>query len=475
MKIACFTTLSPIRSGISGYNEDLLPYLTKRLEIDLFIDDYEVPGELREQYSIYSYRHFAPRYASGEYDGIVYHMGNNPYHRFMYPILIRYPGITVLHDYVLHHFFAGMALTGGVEVYLQELRYNYGETGDILGNLYLHGIRTELEYFLFPMNRTIIDSSRAIVVHSDYLKKELETSYPGLNVRKINMGIPASPAVLRDKREIKEKFGIPSESFVIGTFGFTTPIKKIDLALEAFQETLREVPQAMLLVVGDIQDQRVGDIIQDFGLEERVRVTGYVPDEHFKDYIQATDLAINLRYPTAGETSASLLDVMAHGVPVIIFNYRQFAEIPDDCCLKIDLGDNEKDELTKVMVRVAGDDGLRENVGRRAREYVATNCSLEKAANDYYDFLVEVFAGTGGDVLSGYGIPRTVWSGHPRAQTCASILSTTRHLAETERGRVVSEIVRSITKEFADIGMTYDSAECGDFLRALQELGLSEK
>jgi glycosyltransferase involved in cell wall biosynthesis len=475
MKIACFTTLSPIRSGISGYNEDLLPYLTKRLEIDIFIDDYEVPGELREQYSIYSYRHFAPRYASREYDGILYHMGNNPYHRFMYPILIRYPGITVLHDYVLHHFFAGMALTGGVEVYLQELRYNYGETGDILGNLYLHGIRTELEYFLFPMNRTIIDSSRAIVVHSDYLKKELEASYPGVNVRKINMGIPASPAVLRDKREIKEKFGIPSESFVIGTFGFTTPIKKIDLALEAFQETLREVPQAMMLVVGDIQDKRVGDIIQNFGLEERVRVTGYVPDEHFKHYIQATDLAVNLRYPTAGETSASLLDVMAHGVPVIIFNYRQFAEIPDDCCLKIDLGDNEKEQLTRVMIRLARDNVVRETVGRKAREYVVTNCSLEKTANDYYDFLLEVFAEAGGDVLNGYRIPRTFWSGYPGAQTWASILATTADLAGTERGRAVSEIVRSITKEFADIGITGDSGDYGDFMKAATELRLNER
>jgi glycosyltransferase involved in cell wall biosynthesis len=475
MKIACFTTLSPIRSGISGYNEDLLPYLTKRLEIDIFIDDYELPCELREQYSVYSYRHFAQRYASGEYDGILYHMGNNPYHRFMYPILMRYPGITVLHDYVLHHFFAGMALTEGVEVYLQELRHNYGETGDLLGGLYLRGIRTDLEYFLFPMNRTIIDSSRAIVVHSDYLKEEIEACYPGVNVRKINMGIPTSPAVPRDKREIRKKLAIPSDSFVIGSFGFTTPIKKIDLALTAFQGTLREVPQAMMLIVGDIQDTRVGDIIQDFGLEERVKVTGYVPDERYKDYIQATDLAVNLRYPTAGETSASLLDVMAHGVPVMIFNYRQFAEMPDDCCLKIDLGDNEKDELTKVMIRLAGDNALRENVGRKAREYVATNCSLEKTANDYYDFLLEVFGKTSSDVLNGNTVPRTVLASYRGEQALGSISRKRSDLARTEMGKVVSEIIHSVTEEFANIGIICQGDEYGDFIKAFEELGLNEK
>jgi glycosyltransferase involved in cell wall biosynthesis len=475
MKIACFTTLSPIRSGISGYTEDLLPYLTKRLEIDIFIDDYEPSQGLREQYHIYSYGQFVERYASGEYDMILYHMGNNPYHFYMYPFLVRYPGITVLHDYVLHHFFSGLVLSKGIEIYLEELRYNYGEIGETLGNLHRRGIRTDLEYFMYPMNRTIIDCSLGIIVHSDFLKREIQDCYPAVNVRKINMGIPAVPAEHLNKGRIREKLGIPSDSFVVGTFGFVTAIKKVDLVLEALNEALREIPNAMMLIVGDMQDKGLSDMIKDLGLERRVRVTGYVPDEDFKDYIQATDLAANIRYPTAGETSASLLDIMAYGVPVIIFNYRQFAEIPDDSCIKIGLGDNEKDDLTKVMIELARDDSLRENIGRNAREYVATNCSLQGAANAYYDFIVEVFEKTGRDVLNTYATPRSFLCRYRDRQMGGSISCNSPNLASSEKDKVVSEIIRSIAKEFADIGITSESGEYKDLMKASEELGLNDK
>src|SRR3954470_1854788 len=39
-RVACFTPLGPVSSGISYYSEDLLPVLARALDIQLFVDGY---------------------------------------------------------------------------------------------------------------------------------------------------------------------------------------------------------------------------------------------------------------------------------------------------------------------------------------------------------------------------------------------------------------------------------------------------
>lgn len=434
MKIAYFTPLSPVKSGISHYSEDLLPYLLKYLDVDVFIDDYEPAKELREKFNIYYYFEFEKKYGQGEYDIILYHMGNNPYHFYLYPFLIKYPGITVLHDYVLHHFFAGLTLVkGDIKGYIEEFKYNSGKTGEELASLRLRGIWTDIQQFIYPLNKRIIDSSLGVIAHSDYIKREIEEDYKVTNIKKINMGIPVIDTIPFSKKRLKEKMGLPYDAFVVSIFGFVTPIKQVDLSIKAFHFLIEEVPKSILLIVGDIQDSKIYEIIKELHLEGSVKITGYVPEEDFKEYIQATDVAINLRYPTAGETSASLLNIMGMGVPVIISNYRQFAEIPDDCCIKIDLGEKELNNLCKAIGKLADSRWLRKSIGEKGREYVAKNCSLEGAAKAYYEFIAEV----------------------------------------VYQKKVAFNIVKNISAELADIGITADTPHAlGDFKRAIKELSL---
>jgi len=104
------------------------------------------------------------------------------------------------------------------------------------------------------------------------------------------------------------------------------------------------------------------------------------------------DLVLNLRYPTAGETSASLLRVMAMGVPVVVPQYRQYLEIPRDSCLHLALGEEEDIRLTKILGRLASDEKLRLQLGRNARKYVLELHTLEESARGYKEFLDEMIA-----------------------------------------------------------------------------------
>lgn len=117
--------------------------------------------------------------------------------------------------------------------------------------------------------------------------------------------------------------------------------------------------------------------------------------ETFYLYIAASDFCVNLRHPSAGETSGPLLRLMAMGKAVAVTNYAQFREYPDDCCIKIDLGDKEEETLFEQMYRMAKDSALREKYGEAARKYVAENHSPEQTARGYYEALKEVVGADG--------------------------------------------------------------------------------
>ena len=100
-KLAFFTPLPPIKSGIADYSVDILNNLVKYFDIDVFVDlNYEVEYEFEAKINIFPYTEF-PRKRK-EYFDVIYQMGNSEYHAYMINYIQNYPGTVVLHDYNLH-------------------------------------------------------------------------------------------------------------------------------------------------------------------------------------------------------------------------------------------------------------------------------------------------------------------------------------------------------------------------------------
>ncbi|MEM8934392.1 MAG: hypothetical protein AAGE94_24575, partial [Acidobacteriota bacterium] len=82
-------------------------------------------------------------------------------------------------------------------------------------------------------------------------------------------------------------------------------------------------------------------------------------------------VALNLRYPTAGETSASLLRILAVGRPAIVSDHAQMADLPGGIVAHIPLGDGEARALeARLRGWLAVPERLRD-LGERARRHVA--------------------------------------------------------------------------------------------------------
>lgn len=388
MKLAYFSPLSPIRSGISAYSQDLLPYLADRAEIDLFIDDYTPTHPIiAERFPIYSRLAYgANRWA---YDATIYHLGNHLYHEGIYHTFLQYPGIVVLHDFNLYGLVGGATLGRDDRVgFVREMGYAQGIESSQRAWRIVNG-RETMEANDYPLNRRVLDLSLGVIVHSNYVRRLVTQRSPQSRSIKVNMGIPLSPLPSTEARaKARQALSISPDDLLIASFGLVTPEKRVASVLRAFAELLKDYPHARYALVGEMAPGcDPAETVRELGLENRVIVTGYLPFADYQAYMAAADVAVNLRYPTAGETSASVLRLLAAGLPTLVSDVGWFAELPDAVCRKVAPDKAEVETLCQHLTQLASNAEARRSLGRRARDYVARHHSLEQAAADYITFI----------------------------------------------------------------------------------------
>jgi glycosyltransferase involved in cell wall biosynthesis len=115
----------------------------------------------------------------------------------------------------------------------------------------------------------------------------------------------------------------------------------------------------------------------------------YVPEERMWSLMAACDVLVNLRYPTMGETSGSVIRGLSLGKALVVSDVGWFSELPDDAVLKVPVDDYEVATLTAAL-GVAADHGS--ELGSAARAYVEREHALPKVAAEYAAAL-EVAAG----------------------------------------------------------------------------------
>jgi len=386
MKIAYFSPLPPQRTGIADYSRDLLPYLAEHASLTLFVDqDVEVDAELGARFPMRTVAEFPA--CRWDFDVAVYQMGNSLFHETTWHVSQQYPGVTVLHDYSLHHLVAGItAWRGDFARYSREMGYAYGLSGCRLAREVQKGLRG-YPLFEYPLNERCVATSLGVIVHSEYARSKLQSRPEVTNVAQVNQPVPLPES----RNPARATLGLPEDAFIVGQFGQMTPEKRLDDVVAAFRQLLRARSDVLLLLVGEVPEWYEGLERALGGLEEKVVSVGYVPDlSTFFDYVAACDICVNLRHPTLGETSASLLRVMAVGRPVVVSDVGWYAELPGDCCLKLKHDGTEVEVLARYLLELAQDLERARKMGERARAYVAEHCDPRAVARAYLDFIESV-------------------------------------------------------------------------------------
>jgi glycosyltransferase involved in cell wall biosynthesis len=297
--------------------------------------------------------------------------------------------VVVLHDFVLHHFFASYYLESlrSPALYLEEIAYNFGRAGEELGQRALRGgwQLWEQEPVLYPLNKRVLDHSRAVIVHSEFARGLIHRSHPHLPVAKVNLPVRVGQAPA-DQRELRERYGIPDERVVIGSLGFNSSAKRIEMVLRAVHSLGRA--DVLYLVVGELGESlRQG--LWRLNPDELVRATGYVDWKTFNDYCNLIDIGIDLRYPTMGESSASVCRILGAGKPCVVSDIGWFAELPGDCSVKLEITADEAG-LAACLADLIDNPSRRKMIGENARKYVVEHHGIISAGRQYLEFLERV-------------------------------------------------------------------------------------
>jgi len=389
MKLAYFSPLRPQRSGISDYSEELLPYLGAEAEITLFVDGFQpTDRSLTSRFEVVDYRS-QPRSLNqlDRFEAAIYHMGND--HRYHAGILeatrLR-SGIVVFHDFALQDFFLGLARERrDSNLYLNEVEFCHGQTTrDEAAEALARGADPAIlaQPVEFPLNRRLANSAEGIVVHSEWSRARFAAIAPGVSVTHIPMPLKFSDAPGPHSRL--------NDEVRIASFGLITPGKGIEHALRALS-ALKSRYRFRYSLVGEPNSfYDVRELIRRYGMEDRVEITGHVTLEEFKRRIDETDIALNLRERTVGETSASLCRLMAGGVCSIVADVGWYAELPSDCVVKMPLDSYADKLLLAYLERLIEDEPLRIRIGENARRHARSEHAAENGAAKYLAFIREV-------------------------------------------------------------------------------------
>jgi len=388
-RIAYASPLNPVPSGISDYSEELLPYLAQYGEITPYVADDLRPNhsELLRCMDVRLLSQLARDHRRRPYDAIIYHIGNNPAHEPIWQAMQRVPGVVVLHEFVLHHFMlhSTLVVRQDVQGYRDEMTRRYGPEGEQVANLVLGGSLPDA-IFDMPLCESVLAAAKGIIGHSDYVLNKAQTVRPELPSGRVRMGVPLPPLIPRDTA--RAQLHLTSDAQILASYGHLAPHKRIEGVLRAIHDLRNTYGNLHYLLVGSVSpNYDVRATVSRLGLDDVVTITGYVDRSDFEAYIAATDICLNLRHPTAGETSASLLRLLGAGRPTLVTGKGAFAELPSDVALQVPPDESEHAVIISSCRLLIEQPDKAADLGAKARDYVAREHTLDGAATDYMRFL----------------------------------------------------------------------------------------
>ncbi len=393
MKIAWFTPFS-VNSAIGRSGRGVVEALATRASVDLFcFDRDETHATTAAVRRFATHRDVTPEILA-DYDFAVYNFGNYlPYHVDLYEVSRRIPGICILHDFVLHHFFAAYYLEHIRQPgeYVAAMERLYGAAGGdaARASITAGGERVwESEQSVdYPFFEEVLSGARGVIAHSEFFRAHVERVWAG-PLRHMPLPYPLEPHATTISRG---ELGVPAGRSLIVTIGHVNPNKRVDATIEALGRLRASAPAFYYVIAGPCPDRyrrELEALARKAGIGDSINFAGRVSEEKLHSLLTHADICVNLRYPVMEGASASAIEEMLHGKPVVVSDVGFYAELPADAVFRID--PHSVDQLAATLGQLLADPALRQSVGERAREFAAAEFRADSYAVQLLDFAREI-------------------------------------------------------------------------------------
>ena len=414
VRLAFFTPWPPDRSGVAGRSAELVPALAAAGHaVDVFVrhsvsevrhpDGPPEPGEVRVQ----SAHDFVWRAVRQQYDLPIYQIGNSHLHEFIWPYMFRWPGLAVLHDARLHHARAAAHLQSHdasehAGRYRAEFLWNHPDVDPAAAELAIAGFDGSY-YYMWPMVRDVVAISRTTAVHALGTATALRDAFPGEPVEYLPLGEGCEAQLTATERQsARAELGLEPHVVAFGVFGGLTREKRLPEIVRAFRRCLGLNPSAKLVLAGGVHpslDWRAE--AREAGIEHAVVLRENLDHIAFDRAIAAVDISLNLRWPSALETSGPWLRALAAGRATVVTDLAHQSHVPsldprtwqsidpNPITIAIDVLD-EAHSLGLALRRLAADRPLRDRLGRAARQYWEQRHTFNRMRDAYLTLIDRV-------------------------------------------------------------------------------------
>jgi phosphatidylinositol alpha-mannosyltransferase len=142
--------------------------------------------------------------------------------------------------------------------------------------------------------------------------------------------------------------------------------KGFPVALAAFSKVLAEVPDSVLVVVGEGKDRGALGLLTE-SARARVDMRGAVPNEQIPSYHATCEVFVS---PAVGQESfgIALVEAMAAGRPVVATDIPGYREVVTDGVEGLLVAPRDSEALAAGLVRVLTEPGLAARLGEAGRE-----------------------------------------------------------------------------------------------------------
>lgn len=390
MKLNWFSPLPPARTDIANYTTRLLPALAARdIEVKLWSShpDYDssllpkgvqhAPGNSKR----------LPWPEINFRDHTIYQVGNDHrFHSAIFRHLEQHGGIVVLHETNLHEAQRMRLLEEDASPtsYLARLGAIGGDKAARDGRAHLDGtLAIEEMIARYPLTESVLAGAHGVIVHH---LGAVETIRALTAAPVAYLPLPFGSVGTWPKVAKRTWDGQRPVRLVM--FGFLhSPNRRLLSVLKAIACSPAR-HHLQLDLFGELPaDFELARYLAELGLSEQVNFHGFVNTAKMNQLLDEADLALNLRNPTRGEASGSLLRIWSHGLPCVVSDSGVFAMMPEDSVYKVPVDEGEILELANLLGQFVEDPAPFFETGLRGRAYLESVHTPEIYVEGLLNFL----------------------------------------------------------------------------------------
>lgn len=376
MKIAWVTPFNE-RSAIGKVSASITAALAQRGHEILIVaseyDPYDPTPLHRTDLPVVNWRDEDPQRLEANYDAIIVNVGDNyGFHAGVVDYVGRAQCIGIFHDFCIYHLFTGWLEVHkhGAETREREIDFLYGDGAGAAKRSFFTSA-TDLAAIVanVPMTEWISRRCSAALAHARFYLPQLEAACSG----------PTGMAYLTQESRNVPALAPRSGEIIVTTVGWINSNKCADVVIRAIAGSDVLNARCRYRLVGPIpkaERDRLEGIAAASGLQ-KLDIVGEVSEPTLDAELAKADILCCLRRPILEGASASAIEAMMAGRPVMVADAGFYGELPSEHVVKVP-PDVTVEAVRRGLETLVNDEKMRISLGEGARRWAVENFSRDR-------------------------------------------------------------------------------------------------